>query len=74
MFEAEQLKQSIIQTLDQADEKTLRMLQAILQIHLEHDFWDDLPDEIKNEVEESIKQGERGEGITHEEMMKKYLK
>lgn len=74
MSETEQLKQNIIQSLDQADEKVLRMVQSILQIDQEHDFWDDLPEEIRNEVDEAIKEADRGGGISHEEMMKKYLK
>lgn len=74
MSETEELKQSIIQALDQADEKTLRMIQAILQVHLEHDFWYDLPEEVKNDVEEAIKESDRGEGKTHEEVMKEYTK
>lgn len=74
MSETEQLKQNIIQSLDQADEKVLRMVQSILQIDQEHDFWDDLPDYVKNEVEESIIEADQGLGKSHEEVMKKYLK
>ncbi len=50
------------------------MIQAILQVHLEHDFWYDLPEEVKNDVEEAIKESDRGEGKTHEEVMKEYTK
>ncbi len=74
MSETEQLKQNIIQSLDQADEKVLRMVQSILQIDQEHDFWDDLPDYVKNEVEESIIEADKGLGKSHEEVMKKYQK
>ncbi len=73
MSETEQLRNNIKQNIDHADEKTLRMVQAILEIEKEYDFWDDLPDEVKDDVEEAIKQGERGEGKSHEEVMKKYL-
>jgi len=74
MSETEQLKQNIIQSLDQADEKVLRMVQSILQIDQEHDFWDDLPDYVKNEVEESIIEADKGLGKSHEEVMKEYQK
>ncbi len=73
MSKKEQLKQSIIKALDQSDEKVLRMVQSILQIDQEYDFWDDLPEHVKNEVEESIEQGERGEGKSHEDVIKKYF-
>ncbi len=73
MSETEQLKLNIIQSLDQADEKVLRMVQSILQIEQEYDFWDDLPEEVKNDVEEALIQSEQGLGETHEEVLKKYF-
>ncbi len=73
MSETEQLKLNIIQSLDQADEKVLRMVQSILQIEQEYDFWDDLPEEVKNDVEEALIESEKGLGKSHEEVMKKYL-
>ncbi len=73
MSETEQLKINIIQSLDQADEKVLRMVQSILQIEQEYDFWDDLPEEVKNDVEEALIESEKGLGKSHEEVMKKYL-
>ncbi|MFZ5551903.1 MAG: hypothetical protein ACOZCO_02215 [Bacteroidota bacterium] len=38
------------------------------------DLWEELPDEIKADVEESIRQLENGEGIPHEKVMKRYEK
>jgi hypothetical protein len=73
MSETEQLKLNIIRSLDQADEKVLRMVQAILEIEQEYDFWDDLPEEVKNDVEEALIESEKGLGKSHEEVMKKYL-
>lgn len=73
MSETEQLKINIIKSLDQADEKVLRMVQAILQIEHEYDFWDDLPEEVKNDVDEALIQSEKGLGETHEEVLKKYF-
>lgn len=73
MSETEQLKQNIIQSLDQADEKVLRMVQSILQIDRSYDFWYDLPEEVKNDVEEALEQSDKGLGETHEEVLKKYF-
>ncbi len=73
MSETEQLKQNIIQSLDQADEKVLRMVQSILQIDRAYDFWYDLPEEVKNDVEEALEQSDKGLGETHEEVLKKYF-
>ena len=73
MSETEQLKQNIIQSLDHADEKVLRMVQSILQIDRAYDFWYDLPEEVKNDVEEALEQSDKGLGETHEEVLKKYF-
>lgn len=73
MSETEQLKQNIIQSLDQVDEKVLRMVYSILQIEQEYN-WDNLPDYIKNEVEESIIEADKGLGKPHNDVMKEYQK
>jgi hypothetical protein len=36
----------------------------------EKDFWDELPDYVKNGIEEGLSQSERGEGVPHTEVMK----
>ncbi|HCA83511.1 MAG TPA: hypothetical protein DEP18_06960 [Flavobacteriales bacterium] len=38
------------------------------------DWWDELPDEVKKQVEKGIREADRGEGIPHEQVMKKYSK
>lgn len=73
MSATEQLRNSIKQYIDQADEKVLRMVQAILEIEQQYDFWDDLPEAVQNDVEEALKQSEKGMGKTHEEVLKKYF-
>ncbi len=47
------------------------LLLAKLQSKVEEkDFWDELPEHVKTGIEEGLSQSERGEGITHDEMMK----
>lgn len=72
MTDTEVLREHVKQYIDRADEKSLRLVQAILEIEEEEDWWDELPDEVRNMLEASIKDGDEGKGITHEEMMKKY--
>jgi predicted transcriptional regulator len=40
----------------------------------QYDFWNELPDEVKIEIDEAIRQADAGELISHEEVMKKYQK
>ncbi len=34
------------------------------------DFWDELPEEVRKDIDEAIQEGKRGEGIPHKEAMK----
>jgi len=38
----------------------------------EGDWWDELPVQIQNMIDKSIKDGDDGKGISHEEMMEKH--
>jgi len=40
----------------------------------EGDLWDELPDEVKADVEIAIHELESGKGISHHKMMKKHAK
>lgn len=71
MSVTEVLREQVKQSIDRADEKSLRMVQALLEIEQEDDWWDTLPDEVTNMLEASMKDGDDGKGISHEEMMKK---
>ena len=68
------LRKQVKKYIDKADDKSLRMVQAILEIEQEDDFWDHLPEHVKIDVEEAKQQSERGEGKTTNEVMKKYKK
>ncbi len=72
MTDTEVLREHVKQYINRADEKSLRLVQAILEIEQEEDWWDELPEEVRNMLETSIKDGDEGKGISHEEVMKKY--
>lgn len=66
------LREQIKKYIDRADEKSLRMVKAILEIEAEYDFWDGLPEVVKNDVDEALVEIENGLGKSHEEVSKKY--
>ena len=44
-----------------------------IQKKLEYtDFWDDLPDHVKDSIDEGLKQSEAGQTKSHEEVMRKF--
>ena len=74
MTVTEALRKQIKKRIEKADEKSLRMVQAILEIEQEEDFWDTLPNHVKTDIEEAKQQSERGEGKSHAQVFKKYDK
>lgn len=68
-----ELKSNLYKLIDSInDSKTLQTIYTILSKKnaVSADFWNELSDEQKAEIEESIAVLERGEGIPHEQVMK----
>jgi len=74
MTDTEILREQVKESLDHADTKSLKIVQAILEIEQadDEDWWDQLPPEVQSMLNAAIKEGEEGKGITHEEMVEKY--
>lgn len=72
MTTTEALRKQVKKYIDNADEKSLRMVQAILEIEQQQDFWDTLPQRAKDDVAEALLQSDRGEGKSTADVMKKY--
>ncbi len=69
------LRKQIKQSIDKADDKSLRRVQAILEVDQEEeDWWDELPHEVQQSLERALKESEEGKGIPHSQMMEKYSK
>ena len=51
----------------------IKHIQALFETQ-EKDFWNEVPDEIKRSAEKAMKQADRGEYKSHEEVLKKYRK
>ena len=74
MTATEALRKQIKRSIDKADDKSLRRVQAILEVDQEGDWWDELPDEVQGSIERALKESEQGKGISHEQMVQKYSK
>jgi len=66
------LRKQVQQYVAVANEKSLRMVQAILEIEHEEDWWDSMPDNVRKSVETAIKESDEGKTVPHEEVMKMY--
>ena len=67
----EAMRKQVKKYIDKADENSVRRVDTILETD-QQDFWDTLPQHVKEDVEAAFLQSERGEGEAHEEVMKKY--
>ena len=74
MTTTEALRVQVKKYVDKADERSLRIVQTILEMEQNDDLWDALPDHVQVDVKEALVQSKNGEGITHEDVMKKYDK
>ena len=56
--------------IEKADEKSLRMVRAMLEVDQEEDFWDTLPEYVKEDVGEAKLQSKKGKS----RLLQKYLR
>ncbi|MEP6928340.1 MAG: hypothetical protein ABI834_11915 [Ginsengibacter sp.] len=66
MDEVENLKKQIKKYIDTADVKVVKMVNAMLEVDSENDWWDDLSIDVKNEIDKALKDLDEGKGISHE--------
>ncbi len=55
-----------------ADVKLVKMMHAMLEVDAEADWWKAMPDEVREDVEISLRQADNGEVLTHEQVKEKY--
>ena len=72
MEQVKDLRKEVIDYIETADEKTVRMIHAMLEVDAEEDWWDEMPDPVRADVEAAMQESERGEGMSHEEVKKTY--
>ena len=74
MDEVTILKNKAKKYLDNADEKTIKMIYAMLEVDAQNDWWDDLPESAKDSIQGGLRDIENGKVTPHKEVMRKYKK
>ena len=72
MDAVERLRDEVKKYIDAADEKIVMMIYAMLEVDSQSAWWDNMPDEVKEEMELSIKQADSNNVITHEAVKAAY--
>lgn len=68
------MRKDVKKYIDTADPKVVKMMHAMLEVDADAGWWDEMPDNVKEDVEEAIKQADNGETLPHEQVKKKYAK
>ncbi len=68
------LRKKVKAYIDKADSKTLKIVHAMLEAEQDYDDWDNIPVELQQSIEKSLKEAKEGKLIPHEEVVKKYSK
>lgn len=72
MSAVQQMRKDVKKYIDTADEKVVKMVHAMLEVDAQADWWDSMPDSVKANVEIALKQADKGEVLSHEEVKKKF--
>lgn len=70
MIETTSLREEVKSMIDNADEKTLRMVYAMLSASAEEDWWNELNIEEKKDLENAIAESEKEENYIPYEKFK----
>jgi len=67
-----EMRKEVKKYIDKADDKVVKMVHAMMEAEQEDDWWDRLPKKVQAEIDEAIAELDKGKGIPHDEVMKKY--
>lgn len=68
MDKVDQMREQVKQYIDSADEKVVKMVHAMLEVDAQENWWNEMPDNIKADVETALAEAERGDLIPHEDI------
>ncbi len=68
------MREEVKKYIETADEKTVKMMHAMLEVNADEDWWDTMPDNVKADVEAALSEADKGKLIPHEEIKKRYQK
>lgn len=69
-----ELRKKVKKHIDNADERVLKMIDAMLVADQEEDWHDALPNEAKLSIQKGLEDIKQGKIVPHEIVMKKYEK
>ena len=74
IIEVKELKKEVKKYIDQADERMIKAIYAMLEADQHEDWWNTISDGEREAIDTGLKQMEEGKTTPHEVVMKKYSK
>ena len=68
------MRHQVKKYIDTADAKVVKMMHAMLEVDAENNWWDTMPDNVKDDVETALTESDKGQVVTHAEIQKRYKK
>ncbi len=72
MEELVAIRKRVKKYVDTADEKSLKMIYSFLEADQHIDWWDELPADVKHQIDDANKQLDNQTGIPHSQVVKKF--
>ncbi|MCD6012336.1 MAG: hypothetical protein K0Q79_2198 [Flavipsychrobacter sp.] len=69
-----EMRKEVKKYVDTADDKVVKMFYAVMEAEQEEDWWDKLPKKVQAEIDDALTELDKGKGIPHDGVMKKYSK
>jgi hypothetical protein len=74
MSDVSVLRSQVKEFVNTASEKELELMYRFFDVENKDDWWDEITEEQKKLVNKGLAQLDKGEGVPHKEVMKKYAK
>jgi len=68
----EEIRKQVKKYIDEADNTTVKMIHAMLETQQQSDWWDDLPENVQEEIDSAIEDLDQGKGVPHKKMKEMY--
>ena len=72
MEDSKAIRKKVKKYIDEADDTTVKMIEAMFKVKEENDWLDDLPNESKKEIDNALKDLDSGKGIPHKKVKQMY--
>ena len=66
------MRQEVKKYIDTADIKVVKMMHAMLEVDADNEWWDAVPDAVKEDIEVALEESKKGDVISHAEIQKRY--